>query len=261
MDFKHTPKSFSQKISKLAVIGVAFSATISTSFLVFKPSPAYSVFNQKNDNAIASWTTSKDSITPVQTQLIAQSRRNFSQFLFKLAQRETGRRNPPSNIKNRLGFIGKYQFGEALLIDLGYYKSGPHPYYRPWISNNPAKNLWKNKWTGKNGIRSKRDFLANKNNIQNVAMAEALRLNCRYLNSALQKKGRSTKQYLGRRVNGVVVTTSGILAASHLNGAQAAAGLLTNGKISRDENGTSIVAYLREFGGYRIPNRYAGNCQ
>ncbi len=57
------------------------------------------------------------------------------------------------------------------------------------------------------------------------------------------------------------MTTSGILAAAHLNGAQAAADLLVNGKVSRDENGTSIVAYLKEFGGYQIPSRYAGSCK
>lgn len=249
MTSRQIKKSCSQKINKLAAAGLVVCSTLTTSFLTLEPSQARSISNNSGN------------ITPAKTQLIAQSRGNLSQFLRKLAIRETGRKNPPSDIENRLGFIGKFQFGEALLVDLGYYKSSPNPIYKSWVSNNPSKNLWKNGWTGKRGISSKRDFLQNKNKVQEVAMGEALALNCKYLNSSLQQKGSSINKYLGRKKNGVTVTTSGILAAAHLNGAQAAADLLVNGKVSRDENGTSIVAYLKEFGGYQIPSRYAGSCK
>ena len=241
--------SILQKNNKLVTVALVVCSTLTTSFLIPQSSQARSTFNNSNNTA------------PAKTQLIAQSQGNLSQFLRKLAIRETGQPNPPSNIENQLGFIGKFQFGEALLVDLGYYNIEPNAIYRPWISNNPSKNLWKNRWTGKNGINSKRDFLQNKNKVQELAMVEALALNCKYLNSSLQQKGSSIDQYLGRRTNGVVVTTSGILAAAHLNGAQAAADLLVNGRVSSDENGTSILDYLKEFGGYQIPSRYAGSCR
>ncbi len=244
-----TKKIFPQKINKLAVLGLVVCSTLTTSFV--KPESSYgsSILSKSND------------IVPVQPQLIAQSGRSFPHFLRRLAIRETGKPNPPSNIENRLGFIGKFQFGEAKLVDLKYYRSSPNPIYRPWISSNPSRNLWKNRWTGKREINSKSDFLRNKNGVQEYAMAEALALDCRYINSALQ--GRSVKQYLGRRINGVRVTTSGVLAAAHLTGAQATAKLLlSNGRnASRDENGTSNLTYLKEFAGYQIPAPYAGSCR
>lgn len=248
MTSRQATKSLPQKINKLTTVGLVIGSAVITSFLAAESSQARSVFNTSND------------IAPVKTQLIAQSQ-SFEQFLTDLAIRETGNPNPPSNIENQLGFIGKFQFGEALLVDLGYYESGPNPIYRPWISNTPDRNLWLNSWTGKNGINSKADFLANNNNVQETAMGEALALNCQYLNNSLQQQGKSVNQYLGSTVNGVTVTTSGILAAAHLVGAQAAANLLLTGQTSTDENGTSVLAYLEEFGGYEIPSQYAGSCK
>ena len=59
---------------------------------------------------------------------------------------------------NQFGYIGKYQFGEDALIDLGYYK-------QDGTSNRTAdgkfKYDWAGEWTGKNGIKSKEDFLHN----------------------------------------------------------------------------------------------------
>ena len=52
---------------------------------------------------------------------------------------------------NSLGFVG-YQFGEALLIDLGYYDDDL--YY----GNGAASNTWDGTWTGKNGANSHEDF-------------------------------------------------------------------------------------------------------
>ena len=48
---------------------------------------------------------------------------------------------------NSYGFVG-YQFGEALLIDLGYYDDDV--YY----GNGAATNTWDGTWTGKNGVDS-----------------------------------------------------------------------------------------------------------
>ena len=51
---------------------------------------------------------------------------------------------------NSIGFLGKYQFGEDALTDLGYY-----------LGDNTGRNDWKGQWTGKDGINSKQDFLNN----------------------------------------------------------------------------------------------------
>jgi hypothetical protein len=40
--------------------------------------------------------------------------------------------------------MGKYQFGEPLLIDLGYYKADV------FYGNGADKNYWQGTWTGRN---------------------------------------------------------------------------------------------------------------
>jgi hypothetical protein len=71
------------------------------------------------------------------------SRGSFRDMLEALGAFESGL--PPGNpnqykVINRLGFMGKYQFGEALLIDLGYYKT-PKPYIGG--GNGVDKNYWR----------------------------------------------------------------------------------------------------------------------
>ena len=58
------------------------------------------------------------------------------------------------DIENRFGFIGKYQFGEAALFDLGYYGLDSS-------DSNLFKNDWVGNWSGKDGINSKQDYLSN----------------------------------------------------------------------------------------------------
>lgn len=181
-----------------------------------------------------------------QSSLVA-SRNSFQDLLLALGQRETGQQNPPYNIENQLGFIGKYQFGEALLIDLGYYQA--NFYY----GNGASRNEWQGTWTGKNGVNSKQDFLNNQNNVQETAIQEAFALNLDRINSQLQQNGLSVKQFIGQQRGGVVITTSGILAAAHLRGEGGVVQLLLYNQVSQDENGTSILDYLREFGGFQTP--------
>ncbi len=181
-----------------------------------------------------------------QSSLVA-SRGSFQDMLLALGQRETGQQNPPYNIENQLGFIGKYQFGEALLIDLGYYQA--NVYY----GNGASRNEWQGTWTGKNGANSKQDLLNNQNNVQERAIQEAFALNLNRINSQLQQNGLSVKQFIGQQRGGVVITTSGLLAAAHLRGEGGVVQLLLYNQDSQDENGTSILDYLREFGGFQTP--------
>jgi LysM repeat protein len=176
------------------------------------------------------------------------NRGSFQDMLLALGRRETGRPNPPYNIENWLGFIGKYQFGEALLIDLGYYRAKTY-FGKPGVQ----KNYWRGAWIGKHGVYSKKDFLINRNNVQEKAIIEAMNLKWNRLNLELQKSGYSARDFIGRRQRGIVITSSGLLAAAHLRGPRAAAEMLMFDRDNRDRNGTSIFAYLGEFSGFITP--------
>ncbi|WDD36972.1 LysM domain-containing protein (plasmid) [Nostoc sp. UHCC 0926] len=185
-------------------------------------------------------------VNPSQATSLSK-RGSFQDFLLGLGQRETGQQNPPYNIENGLGFIGKYQFGEALLIDLGYYQA------TLYYGNGASRNEWQGTWRGKNEVYSKQDFLNNKNNVQENAIQEAFALNLNRINSQLQQHGRSLKDFIGQQRGGVVITTSGILASAHLRGEGGVVQLLLYNQVLQDENGTSTLTYLREFAGFETP--------
>lgn len=65
---------------------------------------------------------------------------------------------------------------------------------------------------------------------------------------------RDIKRFVGKRINGVIVTESGILASAHLAGAGNVKKYLRSyGKIRfNDAFGTSINSYLKKFGGYEM---------
>lgn len=187
------------------------------------------------------------------------SKGGFRDMLEALGAFESGL--PPGNpnqykVENSLGFMGKYQFGEALLIDLGYYKT-PKPYIGG--GNGVDKNYWRGTWTGKKGINSKKQFL-NSPAVQEFAIREAFALNLKRVNARLADRGKSLNDYLGKaktfKDNGVsktiTITLSGILAGAHLRGPYGVANLLLDNKISHDEYGTSILRYIKEYGGYNV---------
>ncbi|MEW6499278.1 MAG: hypothetical protein AB1589_43380, partial [Cyanobacteriota bacterium] len=144
----------------------------------------------------------------------------------------------------------------ALLIDLGYYNT-PNPYIGG--GNGVDKNYWRGTWTGKKGINSKEQFL-NSPDVQEFAIREAFALNWKRVNDTLAGQGKSVNDYLGKAKtfndNGVsktiTITLSGILAGAHLRGPYGVANLLLNDQVSHDENGTSILRYIEEYGGYDV---------
>lgn len=156
-------------------------------------------------------------------------------------------------VENSLGFMGKYQFGEPLLIDLGYYQA------TIYYMNGADRNNWFGSWTGKRGIRSKADFL-NTPAVQEAAIREAFALNWTRLNGALAGSGRSVNDYLGRAMTfndqgvskTVTITLSGVMAGAHLRGPYGVADLLLKGVVSADEFNTSILRYVNEYGGYAV---------
>ncbi|KLN61788.1 hypothetical protein WH96_05710 [Kiloniella spongiae] len=153
---------------------------------------------------------------------------------------------------NTLGFVG-YQFGEALLIDLGYYDDDV------FYGAGAATNTWDGTWTGKNGVTSLRDFTTKE--AQEIAIREAFGHNLKIIQDGLSNKGENLDDYIGTTrsyvQNGetveVTLTMTGIMAAAHLRGAYGTLALLQGGNVSTDEFGTSILRYIEQFGGYDAP--------
>lgn len=173
---------------------------------------------------------------------------------------------------NALGFVG-YQFGEAALQALGYYKPslsdstnmlfppGLQILYRGEVdiiawrhgrthilidSETPAViasdvNCWEGQFTGKSGVHALEDLFQKKQ--QEVIMLDLLAKN-----SAMLKE--SLVEALPLPAG---VTWSGVLAAAHLCGAQGTLCHLRDGRATADEFNTPIQRYLNEFSRYEVP--------
>ncbi|MFA5354541.1 MAG: hypothetical protein WC291_09960 [Thermodesulfovibrionales bacterium] len=73
--------------------------------------------------------------------LIDFSNESYIQFRDQLAGTES---SGIYSVESKSGYLGRYQFGEPLLQDLGYYKG-----------DKTSKNDWIAEWSGKDGITSK----------------------------------------------------------------------------------------------------------
>lgn len=113
---------------------------------------------------------------------------------------------------NTLGYMGKFQFGKAALKAIGVTN------FRAFL-NNPI--------------------------LQEAAFIKLLLINKARLRTEIAK-------YEGKIFNGVTITESGILAAAHLGGVVSVKKFLkSNGKRQiKDQYGTSLVNYMKKFGGY-----------
>jgi Ca2+-binding RTX toxin-like protein len=157
----------------------------------------------------------------------------YRDFLDALGDRESG---GDYGIVNSYGYLGKYQFGELALIDVGYY-----------TPDGTGANDWQaGYWTGKNGIDSKADFLAD-GAAQEQAIRAYMKLQWVYLGA--------TQRFAGQEIGGLMVTESGLLAGAHLLGAGAVTAFLEAGAVAppADAYGTAITEYMTLFAGYRTP--------
>ncbi len=138
---------------------------------------------------------------------------------------------------NTLRFMGKYQMGELSLIDLGYYTPDGHS----------GDNRYSDKfWTGKEGIKSKTDFL-NSPQIQEKAVREYAKHNwLSILNFGLDR-------YIGRNIHEVPITISGLLAGAHNQGPRRVSTFIKYGVNSKDGYGTEIKSYIKDLSGYDTP--------
>ena len=120
------------------------------------------------------------------------------------------------NAVNKLGYLGKYQFGVSTLMLLGvddsrYFLSSPKLQEEVFFAN-----LKRNKWV------LRRDIL----------------------------------RFEGKKINDILITESGILAAAHLSGpGNVKKYLRSSGKLKfKDAFGTSIESYLISFSKYDLSN-------
>ena len=160
--------------------------------------------------------------------------KTLDEFYNDLGARESG--GNYSSI-NKYGYVGKYQMGEAAMIDAGYYK-------KPSVKYN---NDWSGQFTGKDGVYSVQDFLKNKQAQENAQKAfKQAQWN--------QLKAIGADKYIGKEINGIKITQSGLLAAAHLKGPGAVKEYLqSDGKnIPKDAFGTSVENYMKKFEGYDV---------
>lgn len=119
-------------------------------------------------------------------------------------------------VVNTLGYLGKYQFGKTTLERFRIYNTDA--------------------------------FLKNPE-LQEKAFAAYCKVNKWILRKDIQRS-------VGKVINGIEITESGILAAAHLSGAgNVKKYLRSNGKHNRsDAYGASIELYLKKFAGYDVSN-------
>lgn len=169
------------------------------------------------------------------------SRGSYSDFFVALRQRESG---GDYKVVNKFGYAGAYQFGEAALIDLGYAPRDANVY----------DNVYSKGLLGKNGINSLGDFLGNPAEQDKAASSwfALLWSRIRYFDLEF---------YADQTLNGVPLTKTGMIAATHLLGTQKLIDFVKSGGVvsASDANGTTLVDYLQRFAGYDAPDSFVDN--
>ncbi len=117
---------------------------------------------------------------------------------------------------NQLGYLGKYQFGASTLEMIGVYNVKKFLNSPKLQEKAFIANTARNKWILRKYI----------------------------------------KQYVGKKINGIKITESGILAAAHLAGAGNVKKYLRSGGAYNfeDGNGATIQYYMKKFSGYDTSN-------
>jgi hypothetical protein len=136
----------------------------------------------------------------------------FSRFINDLGYRESG--NNWLSV-NRIGCFGEWQFAESTLWYLGY------------------KKITLKKFKANPDIFPRE--------LQLKALKNLIKINLIYLIDY--------EHFIGETINGVTISKSGMIAASHLGGAGSLKKYLSsNGRINhKDVFGTSIYDYLKKF--------------
>jgi hypothetical protein len=144
---------------------------------------------------------------------------------------------------NRFGYAGLFQFGAPLLADLGLYSPGPREDLGSWSSTGrTAPGKWSGTFTipGFPAVRTLSDFLKNP-----AAQSAAYSLHRAGMERQITKRGLA--DYLDQKIDGTIITRTGLLYMIHLGGPGGAQrALRTHGRQDRaDANGTTLLDYAR----------------
>ena len=170
---------------------------------------------------------------PAQAQTPASSSCTVKDFGNKVGQREST--DNYGSISDD-DMIGRYQFNEETLHDFEY--------------TVPDSNLKDNvyRWTGKDGINSTADFLANKN-VQDRLFEANMARNWKIMQNL------GVGQYVGQTLpDGTKITQSGLLAASQF-GAGKVSNFFKSGmncNAGKDGNGICVAEYMNLAKGYDV---------
>ena len=163
---------------------------------------------------------------------LKESEKNYRDFLELFSQGESlgnyqQAPNESSSWSDKM--YGKYQMSNIAMVDLGY-------------------EDWNGNWTDKAralGISGWEDFLNNPEAQEQIKYE----FDCRSW-QYIQNNG--LDQYIGRTIDGVLVTSSGLIAAAGLGIGKLETALTTGNMEIADGKGTTIGHYMKEFGKYDV---------
>ena len=158
---------------------------------------------------------------------------SHADFLHDLGIRES---SLDHNARNRFGYVGLFQMGEAALQDAGYYRGDA-----------TRANDWTGHWTGLGGVNSLADFQA-RPDVQVQAIVA-------YHNQLVAQIGRlGLNRSIGSTIGGTPITLSGLVAGAHLVGVGNLQEFVNSrgATVPRDGNGVPITSYIAAFGGCEI---------
>jgi serralysin len=168
-------------------------------------------------------------------------RKTYADFFAAIRARES---SGDYGVVSRFGYLGAYQFGEAALVDLGLAVRDA----------NPFNNDFSKGFTGKFGVETRAEFLASKT-AQDSAAAEWWNLLWNRI------RFNDIEIYDQQTLNGVKLTKTGMVAASHLLGTGALIDFIESGgtDVGNDALGTTITDYIKLFAGYATPASFVNN--
>ncbi len=161
----------------------------------------------------------------------------YSDFLTALGQNESG--NNYSFVSS-LGYLGRFQFGEEALKAIGFYNG-----------DSSAAIDFTGSWTATAatfGVFNANEFLASPA-AQDAAGAAW------FVKIGADLDSLDLGRFEGRTIDGIPITTSGLLAGAHLVGVWALKSFLESGGAvdTADGYGTPVSQYVQRFGGFDTP--------
>ena len=147
--------------------------------------------------------------------------KDYDAFKEALGMRESSGRY---DIVNPWGYLGKYQFGMERLCDLGYTEKVNGSL--EWITG------------------CSEEIFLNSPQLQDLVFFK-------HVEDLKKQVYKHFSHYLDRKVNGINITVSGLVAMAHLTGMNGAKQFF-KGSDFADANGTKGSDYLKRFSGYNI---------